>query len=71
MYTLHAPAMFYVQGLLINTEEALDSVDWNPLLRLSQLQLNDIMSPPHSPSTLSYSILLTLKACGQSVECLQ
>ena len=26
-----APAMFYVQGLLINTEEALDSVDWNPM----------------------------------------
>ena len=23
--------MFYVQGLLINTEEALDSVDWNPM----------------------------------------
>ena len=37
------------------------------LIRLSQLQLNDIMSPP----TLSYPILLRLKACGQSVGCLQ
>ena len=26
-----APAMFYVQGLSIDTEEALDSVDWNPM----------------------------------------
>jgi len=37
------------------------------LLRLSQLQLNDIMSPP----TLSYSILLRLKAYGQCVGCFQ
>ena len=26
-----APAMFHVQGVLINTEEALDNVDWNPM----------------------------------------
>ena len=26
-----APAMFYVQGVLINTEEAFDNVDWNPM----------------------------------------
>ena len=26
-----APAMFHVQGVLINTEEALDNVDWNPI----------------------------------------
>ena len=37
------------------------------LIRLSQLQLNDIMSPP----TPRYPILLRLKACGQSVGCLQ
>ena len=37
------------------------------LLGLSQLQLNDIMSPP----TLSYPILLRLKACGQSVGSFQ
>ena len=37
------------------------------LLRLSQLQLNDIILLP----TLSYPILLRLKACGQSVGCLQ
>ena len=29
VYTV--PAMFYVQGVLINTEEALDNVDWNPM----------------------------------------
>ena len=26
-----APAMFHVQGVLINTKEALDNVDWNPM----------------------------------------
>ena len=26
-----APAMFHVQGVLVNTEEALDNVDWNPM----------------------------------------
>ena len=26
-----APAILYVQGQLINTEEALDSLDWNPM----------------------------------------
>ena len=51
-------------GLLPLQKKEMDTLT---LLRISQLQLNDIMSSP----TLRYSVLLRLKACGQSVECLQ
>ena len=60
------PTSFLLQTAILNNLHCKKEMVTLTLLRLSQVQLNDMSSP-----TLSYPILLGLKACGKIVECLQ